>query len=75
MLKQLSKKATTEVLSKISKKVAQKTFQSAVAYVGWAFFVKDLFDLAGEASRITVPFVINISIYRTLDNIKTEKVA
>jgi len=67
VIKHLGKKAATEIIGKVAKKVAQKTFKNLLGYVGWALLAKDIFDIAGEASRVTLPFVTSISIYRCID--------
>ncbi len=68
LTKQLGKKASKMVVKKIASKVAQKTFKSALGWLGVALIAKDVYDFAGEASRVTMPFVINISIYRSIEN-------
>ena len=66
MAKKLGEEAAKLAAKKLAAKVPQKLFLRAVSFVGWALLVKDAYDLGGEATRITFPFVINVSVLRTV---------
>ena len=75
VLKTIGEKAAKKVLISIAKKVPQKAFKGFLGYAGWALLAKDVFDIAGEATRYTTPFVISVSIFRTLDGLSKEEVS
>ena len=54
------------ILQIAGKKLPHYIFRGAAATIGWAFLAKDILDVSGEASRITTPMVVQISLYRTL---------
>lgn len=55
------------ILQIAGKKLPHYIFRGAAATIGWAFLAKDIIDVSGEASRITTPMVVQLSLYRTLD--------
>jgi len=67
---QLAQKVASEGAEKIlhvaGKKLPHYIFRGAAATIGWAFIAKDILDVSGEASRITTPMIVQISLYRTL---------
>jgi hypothetical protein len=61
-------KGTQLTLKKIAQKLPQKALPRALGWIGIALLAKEAYDLGGEATRITVPFVVIVSIHRTIEH-------
>lgn len=66
-LKVLGKKGTEEAMKQFGKRVAAKSIQRFIPWIGWALLLKDVIDIGGEATRITTPLVSAIAIGRSVD--------
>ena len=64
--RKLGQKATEELIKKLGQKLAAQALKRVVFWVGIALLLKDIWDLSGEATRITTPLVSAIAIPRTL---------
>ena len=47
------------------KKVTPRLFKRLTPAIGWLLFAKDIYDFGAEATRVTIPFVVNIAVYRS----------
>lgn len=63
-------KATVLALKSVAKNKAPRFLKRLAPAIGWVLLAKDIYDLGGEALRVTVPFVLNIAVYRTLERDK-----
>lgn len=70
--KKLGQDAAEKLAGRILAKVAQKTVAKIISGIGWALFVWDAIDLAGPATRITIPVVSLIASVRTAKELETE---
>ena len=66
ILKKTGEKATKEILKRLGEQVAAQTLKRAMFWVGIALIIKDIWDISGEAIRVTTPLVSGIAIGRTL---------
>jgi hypothetical protein len=66
ILKKAGAKATKEILKRAGKQLTAQSFKRAMFWLGLALIVKDIWDLSGEATRVTTPLVSAIAIGRTL---------
>ncbi len=64
--KQVGKKVAEQIIKAVAKKVPQYAFQAFANFIGIALIAKDLFDLGGEATRVTMPITVHIAIGRAL---------
>lgn len=66
-------KVTQELVERAAQKIAAQTFKRAVFWIGIALLVKDVWDISGEATRITTPLVSGIAIVRSLSHLEAAK--
>jgi uncharacterized protein YaaW (UPF0174 family) len=71
LVKKMGQEAIGQILKQVAKKLPAKAFEKAFFWVGVALLVKDVWDIAGEATRVTTPLVTAIAISRTLDTAST----
>ena len=56
--------STSFFLKTLVKKLTPQALKKMTPALGWALLAKDVYDLGGEASRVTIPFVIGIAVYK-----------
>ncbi len=54
------------MLKAVGKKIPQYVFKNTMFLIGGLFIIKDIFDIGSEATRLTTPMIINVSIMRTI---------
>jgi|GEM_PF-4941917 len=65
--KKIGEKATQKIVERAGERIAAESMKRAVIFVGWALLAKDIWDLMGEATRVTTPMISAISVMRSLD--------
>lgn len=73
-LKKMGEKAVKEALGRIATKVPQTMFKRAAFWVGIGFLLKDVYDIGGEATRVTMPLIAHISVHRSIQRSETAAV-
>lgn len=58
-----------KITSRLLARFPQKAFATAFSGIGWLFLAKDVIDLGGPATRLTVPTVALISVLRVSDSL------
>ena len=61
----IGKEAAEKIVFAVLKKVPQKTVSAFMAFVGVALLAKDVLDLAGPGTRVTIPAIALIASART----------
>lgn len=72
LAKKISQEALAETLKRVGTKLPAHFFKRAFLWIGIALLIKDVWDLSGEATRITTPLVTSIAISRTLARAQTD---
>lgn len=66
----VGKEAAEKLVFRVLQKVPQRSLAAFAAFVGWALIAKDVLDLAGPATRVTVPAVALIASIRTAESLE-----
>ncbi len=70
--KKVGKKIITGVFEKLAKKLPQYFFKGLGNVIGGVFIAYDIYQIGGEATRVTTPLVLEIAIYKSLSRINSE---